>query len=153
MGGSLRKAGSHVIRVEQNCRTRNAAEFHSIQEDEAVEAFIRHLADPTLRGRASNDYVTPTSEVRSPKSEGSPVVKMRSTVAKCFASAFGSRASFGLRTSDFGLQLLRQPDAEPIIPIRHVAEAHQADAALEELLELFAEVGHQISSPSFLICS
>ena len=47
----------------------------------------------------------------------------------------------------------RQPDAEPIIPLRDIAEAHQAHAALEELLELFAQVGHQISSPSFLICS
>jgi len=46
-----------------------------------------------------------------------------------------------------------QAHAEAIIPIVHIPEAHQADAALEALLELFAQVGHQISSPSFLICS
>jgi hypothetical protein len=83
----------------------------------------------------------------TPKAEG------RTTAAKDFASAFGFRASFGLRTSAFGLQLFRQPNPESVIRVIQIPEAHQADPALEELLELFAEVGHQISSPSFLICA
>ena len=40
-----------------------------------------------------------------------------------------------------------------LMGLGNVDYADEADMALEELLELFAEVRHQISSPSFLICS
>jgi hypothetical protein len=118
VGGNLREAGSHFVRVQQHDRPGRPCEFHGVQEYNVVKMLVNHTANQPLRSRAGDD--DPTS------SPGD-----RRTANKCF----------------------RQPDAEPVIPIRDVAEAHQAHAAMEELLELFAEVGHQISSPSFLICS
>jgi hypothetical protein len=138
--GNLRVAGSYFVRAQQDNRPCRAAKVHHVEEDEVIKALLGKAPDQTLRGPAGNDYMTP-------KAEG------RTTAAKDFASAFGFRASFGLRTSAFGLQLFRQPNPESVIRVIHIPEAHQADPALEELLELFAEVGHQISSPSFLICA
>jgi hypothetical protein len=48
---------------------------------------------------------------------------------------------------------LCQPHAERVIAPVDVADADEADAALETQLELLTQVGHQMSSPSFLICA
>ena len=111
-----------------------------------IKALLGNAPDQTLRGPAGNDRVTLWRG-------GRPWFEIGATAAQVFPSALGFRASFGLRTSAFGFQFFRQPNPESVIRVIHIPEAHKADAALEELQELFAEVGHQISSPSFMICS
>ena len=61
-----------------------------------------------------------------------------------------------MMTSGMPAATSRSPSLEtpkPIVAIVHIAEGQEADAFHEALPKLFAEVRHQMSSPSFLICS
>ncbi len=52
-----------------------------------------------------------------------------------------------------GFEGLRQPHSEAVIAAIHIAQADATDPAMKRGLNVLAQAGPHISSPSFLICS
>jgi hypothetical protein len=90
--------------------------------------------------RAKLDCVQENETVKSPIRESADVV-------------FGGGGCDNYVRDSGAQQILGQPYANAIVAAIHIPQAHQANPALEQFFELLAEVFHQMSSPSFLICS
>jgi len=97
--------------------------FHGVKEDEVVKPLLGNAADESLGvvPQRLHDF----GVRKQPKSE------IRTTAARVFArpSDFGLLSALG-----FGLRISTppQPHSETIIPMVHIAEAHEAHLRQEE---------------------
>src|ERR1019366_4449844 len=125
---NLREPGGHLLRVEKDNSAGVPAEFDRIQKNHMVEAGVDQTPNEPLRRPARDDEL------------------WNAAVLRRNAFAFPDGCDHVRPRSGQGF---RQAHAEGVIAAIRVADAQQADAALETAPELFEQAGHQMSSPSF----